>query len=102
MNWIDDTPERESLASSNSVDIRHSDVIEYPFENYQDRPVASINHVMYLGGKGFMATLCTLGYQRSGSVFSTFNASKSDLDKIVHEWTQKIDLTKSHTAIAHS
>jgi hypothetical protein len=95
MEWIDDTPERKSLASANSVDIRHSDLIEYPLENYREyRPVASINHVMYLGQKGFMATLHTLGYQRSGSVFSTFNASKSELDKIVDEWKQKINLIR--------
>lgn len=95
MKWIDDTPKRSSLASANSVDIRHSDIIEYPFENYREyHSVASINHIMYLGQKGFMATLHTRGYQRSGSVFSTFNASKSELDNIVGEWIQKIDVAR--------
>lgn len=98
MKWIDDTPERQTYSSVNTVDIRHSDNINYScLENYRDyRPVVSINHVIYYPDKhGFMASLHTLGYQRSGSVFDTFEESKSNLEEIVQEWTKKIDSIRS-------
>ena len=96
MNWIDDTPESKSLASFNFVDVRHKDIIKYSaFTNYKEyRPVASVSHVIHRGQKGFMASLVTLGYQKNGSVKTTYNESKLDLDKIVCEWIQKINLSR--------
>ena len=96
MNWIDDTPENKSLVSFNSVDTRHKEIVHYSaFTDYKEyRPVASVSHVIHRGQKGFMASLVTLGYQKNGSVFNTYNESKLDLDKIVCEWIQKIDLIR--------
>ncbi|BAY20762.1 hypothetical protein NIES2100_05060 [Calothrix sp. NIES-2100] len=91
--WIDDTPKRPDTSTVGTVDIRHSEEIEYEqMQRYHHlKPKAYIHHVLtFPHGKKFMAALTTIGSGSNSKTFRDRDLAKRELDLFVDEFINKM------------
>lgn len=94
--WKDDTPNRVDESTMYTIDVRHTQIIEYPeLQQYQHhKPKAKIQHILKRHKPQFMPSLTTLGSGANGSCYNTFEKAKLELDIIVSNWITNIERYK--------